>query len=138
MRSQFNEEKQQLQSTEDETLQKQLQDAEERVASLESQLQKLEEEKEKKRLERLEARKNVKKLSDTGFQGALKKAVSTRLTEEGSGDEIEQDEEEVSPEVIQKALSAKEINRAKLAAARKRDAEKYGEEYVDVTDDDLK
>lgn len=100
--------------------------------------QKLEEEKEKKRLERLEARKNVKKLSDTGFQGALKKAVSTRLTEEGSGDEIEQDEEEVSPEVIQKALSAKEINRAKLAAARKRDAEKYGEEYVDVTDDDLK
>lgn len=34
--------------------------------------------------------------------------------------------------------SQKEINRKKLAEARKRDAEKYGEEYVDVTDDDLK
>ena len=37
-----------------------------------------------------------------------------------------------------KAMSQKEINRQKLAAARKRDAEKYGEEYVDVTDEDLK
>lgn len=40
--------------------------------------------------------------------------------------------------MVEKALSAKEINRAKLAAARRRDAEKYGEEYVEVTDDDLK
>lgn len=39
---------------------------------------------------------------------------------------------------IEKALSQKEINRLKLAAARKRDAEKYGEEYKEVTDDDLK
>lgn len=35
------------------------------------------------------------------------------------------------------ALSQKEINRRKLAEARKRDAEKYGETYADVTDDDL-
>lgn len=35
------------------------------------------------------------------------------------------------------ALSQKEINRQKLAAARKRDAEKYGEEYVEVQDKDL-
>ena len=35
-------------------------------------------------------------------------------------------------------LSQKEINRRKLAAARKRDAERYGDEYVDATDDDLK
>ena len=35
-------------------------------------------------------------------------------------------------------LTQKEINRRKLAEARRRDAEKYGEEYVDVTDDDLK
>lgn len=41
-------------------------------------------------------------------------------------------------ETMQKALTAKELNRRKLAAARKRDAEKYGEEYVEVTDDDLK
>lgn len=32
----------------------------------------------------------------------------------------------------------KEANRKKLAEARKRSAEKYGEEYVEVTDDDLK
>ena len=38
----------------------------------------------------------------------------------------------------EKALTQKEINRMKLATARKRDAEKYGEEYVEVTDDDLK
>lgn len=40
-------------------------------------------------------------------------------------------------EAKKKALSQKEINRQKLAAARKRDAEKYGEAYEEVTDDDL-
>ncbi len=35
-------------------------------------------------------------------------------------------------------LSKKELNKRKLAEARKRSAEKYGEEYVEVTDDDLK
>ena len=34
-------------------------------------------------------------------------------------------------------LSAKEINRRKLAEARRRDAEKYGETYVEVSDKDL-
>ncbi len=37
----------------------------------------------------------------------------------------------------QSALSKKELNRRKLAEARKRDAEKYGEDYAEVTDDDL-
>ena len=31
-----------------------------------------------------------------------------------------------------------DLNRRRLAEARRRDAEKYGEEYVEVTDDDLK
>lgn len=35
-------------------------------------------------------------------------------------------------------LTAKEINRRRLAEARRRDAEKYGEEYIEVTDDDLR
>lgn len=35
-------------------------------------------------------------------------------------------------------LSQKEANRRKLAEARKRNAEKYGDTYVEVTDDDLK
>ena len=34
-------------------------------------------------------------------------------------------------------MTAKEANRRKLAEARKRDAERYGEEYVEVTDEDL-
>ena len=38
----------------------------------------------------------------------------------------------------EKALSQKEINRRKLAEARRRNAEKYGDEYVEVTDEDLK
>ncbi|MEG1686277.1 MAG: YidC/Oxa1 family membrane protein insertase [Angelakisella sp.] len=42
-------------------------------------------------------------------------------------------------EVDEKALSAKEINRQKLAEARRRNAEKYGDyDTTDVTDDDLK
>lgn len=41
-------------------------------------------------------------------------------------------------EVKEKVLSQKEVNRKKLAEARKRDAERYGEEYVEVTDDDLR
>ena len=44
---------------------------------------------------------------------------------------------EISDEELEKAMSEKERNRAKLAAARKRDALKYGEEYVEVTDKDL-
>ena len=35
-------------------------------------------------------------------------------------------------------LSQKEINRRKLAEARRRNAEKYGDTYVEVTDEDLK
>lgn len=38
----------------------------------------------------------------------------------------------------EKGLSKKEIERRKLAAARARDAKRYGEEYVEVTDEDLK
>ena len=45
--------------------------------------------------------------------------------------------EVVAKEDREKVMTAKEINRAKLAEARKRDAEKYGEEYVEVTDEDL-
>ncbi|WRS26771.1 YidC/Oxa1 family membrane protein insertase [Oscillospiraceae bacterium MB08-C2-2] len=37
-----------------------------------------------------------------------------------------------------KAMTQKELNRRKLAEARQRDAERYGEEYADVTDEDLK
>lgn len=41
-------------------------------------------------------------------------------------------------EISEKNLSQKEINRRKLAEARRRDALKYGEEYIEVTDEDVK
>lgn len=44
---------------------------------------------------------------------------------------------ELSKEEKAQTMTAKEINRQKLAEARRRDAEKYGEEYVEVTDEDL-
>lgn len=47
-------------------------------------------------------------------------------------------EGKVEEKEVEEALSQKEINRRKLAEARRRDAERYGEEYVEVTDEDLK
>lgn len=47
-------------------------------------------------------------------------------------------EDKGSGALSEKAMSQKETNRRKLAEARKRDAEKYGEEYAEVTDEDLK
>jgi YidC/Oxa1 family membrane protein insertase len=72
--------------------------------------QELEERQERERLERIEAKKQLREAAKKGS---------------------------VNGEELPKALSAKELNRRKLAEARKRDAEKYGEEYVEVTDDDL-
>lgn len=40
--------------------------------------------------------------------------------------------------ISEAALTQKELDRKRLAEARRRDAEKYGETYVDVNDDDLK
>ena len=70
-----------------------------------------EEKAEQERQERIEARKKLKEQKEAGGTEA-----------------------EAEPA----ALSQKEINRRKLAEARKRDAELYGEEYVEVTDDDLR
>ncbi|MFA9379477.1 MAG: hypothetical protein ACERKO_00310, partial [Acetanaerobacterium sp.] len=39
---------------------------------------------------------------------------------------------------VEENLSQKELDRRRLAEARRRDAERYGEVYVDVTEDDLK
>ena len=58
----------------------------------------------------------------------LEKAERAKRREEAKANEAE---------AKHKALSQKEINRQKLAEARRRDAEKYGEVYVEVTDKDL-
>lgn len=73
----------------------------------------MEAKKEEKRRQRAEAKEKLKKLQD--------------YREEG--EEIPETEE---------LLSKKEAQRRKLAEARRRDAEKYGEKYVEVTDEDLK
>lgn len=39
---------------------------------------------------------------------------------------------------LEKSMNKKQLNRQKLNEARKRDAIKYGEEYIEVTDEDLK
>lgn len=72
--------------------------------------------KEEKRKQRVEARERLKKIQ---------------------GDVKDVKEEAYVPET-EETLSKKEEERRKLAEARRRDAEKYGEKYVEVTDDDLK
>ena len=52
--------------------------------------------------------------------------------------ELQNGKKDYSEAENEENLNKKEINKRKLAEARKRDAEKYGEEYVEVTDDDLK
>jgi YidC/Oxa1 family membrane protein insertase len=68
-----------------------------------------------------------------------KKARGQAITEADlTGDFDEDDEDEPAKEDRFAGMSQKEINRIKLAEARKRDAERYGEEYIEVTDEDLK
>ena len=61
------------------------------------------------------------------------RSEAKKRAKERAGKEPDPDEP-----VDEKALSQKEINRRKLAAARRRDAERYGEEYVEATDEDVK
>ena len=85
-----------------------------------------EERQERERQERIEAKKLAKQ--------AVKEA-RTGKDSKGSKDSKEPSEAIV---IDEKALTQKELNRRKLAEARRRDAERYGEEYVEVTDEDLK
>ena len=98
----------------------------------------LEAQREAERQEKIEARKAAKeKQAEKNRQAAeaakagKKRNAPVEVEEETLIDLVENDE------VDEKALSQKEINRMKLAAARRRDAERYGEEYVDVSDEDL-
>lgn len=69
------------------------------------------------------------------------KAAEAELRERERQERIEQKKKAKEENVSNSnegGLSQKEITRRKLAAARKRDAERYGEEFVDVTDEDVK
>lgn len=92
---------------------------------------------EKQRLER-EERIEAKKLARENSVELEKQqhAEGKGKGKSGKAKDIPETEEEIV--IDEKALSQKELARRKLAAARKRDAEKYGEEYVEVTDEDLR
>lgn len=67
-----------------------------------------------------------------------RKAAMVLRTGEGEVVKDSVDLEEKTGVYKGEVLPLKEINRRRLADARRRDAEKYGEEYVEVTDEDLK
>jgi len=83
----------------------------------------------------------LNKVMNPAEAAAKAKAEEETLRELERAERIEKKKkakEQGNSENSEAALSQKEIARRKLAAARKRDAERYGEEYVDVTDDDVK
>ncbi len=98
----------------------------------------LEAQREQERQEKIEARREAKeKQAERNRQAAeaaktaKKGRKPVKVEEETLVDLAEEDE------IDDKALTQKEINRMKLAAARRRDAERYGDEYVEVEDSDL-
>ena len=99
----------------------------------------LEAQREAERQEKIEARKAAKEKQAAQNRAAAAAAQSVKKGRKHAAPVREQTLVEMAEdeEIDEKALSQKEINRMKLAAARRRDAEKYGEEYVDVTDHDL-
>ena len=82
---------------------------------------------EKEKEERKEKRKKLRE------QAAVYKAYKSGGTLPSGDAEVAKPEE-----LTEEGLTKKELDRKRLAEARKRDAEKYGEVYVDVTDEDLK
>lgn len=68
---------------------------------------------------------------------AKQEAEERREKERQERIEAKKKAREGDAEAKAKAKSQKEINRQKLAQARKQDAEKYGDVYTEVTDDDL-
>ena len=86
------------------------------------------------REEKLRAAGKLKKKQPSKFRQAMMAAQEQQAAAKGGA----RPSAPVTDDPQYEGLSQKEINRRRLAAARKRDAEKYGEEYVEVTDDDLK
>jgi YidC/Oxa1 family membrane protein insertase len=95
-------------------------------AEYEEQVRKVEEQKKKDREER-KKRNGGKKLPE-------------EIEEEKEAEAEAKRKAPATPDAEKAAeayMTSKELNRKRLAEARKRDAEKYGEEYIEVTDQDL-
>lgn len=81
----------------------------------------------------------LNKIMNPAEEIAKAKAIEEELRERERLERIEQKKKAKEENSQSESnLSQKELTRRKLAAARKRDAERYGEEYVDVTDEDVK
>lgn len=77
---------------------------------------------------------NPKEALEKAKQEAAERAEQAKLERQEAKRRAKEEQGELSAA----GMTQKEINRQKLAAARKRDAEKYGETYKEVSDDDLK
>ena len=71
------------------------------------------------------------------FEEKMALEAEQKKAERAQRKQMKENKETLSPEEEKLTLTEKELNRRRLAEARKRDAEKYGEEYVEVTDKDL-
>lgn len=97
-----------------------------------------EEERRKKQEAKAKLRANMteaERQREDALEAARQQKGKARAEAENKAAEIKGEADEA---LLAEALSEKEKNRRKLAEARRRDAERYGEEYVEVTDDDLK
>lgn len=81
----------------------------------------------------------LNKVMNPAEEIAKAKALQEEMKEKERLERIEAKKyaKEHQSELSEKAMSQKELNRKKLAAARRRDAERYGEDYVEATDKDL-
>ena len=95
-------------------------------AEYEEQVCKVEEQKKKEREERKKRNGGAK--------------LPEEIEEEKAAQEEARRKKPATPDAQKAAeayMTSKELNRKRLAEARKRDAEKYGDEYIEVTDQDL-
>ncbi|MEG1850361.1 MAG: hypothetical protein RR197_07355, partial [Oscillospiraceae bacterium] len=93
-----------------------------------------EERRELERLERIEAKRVAREQAQAREE--QRQADLAKKGKKGAAAAVPEDFDLDAP-IDERGLSQKEINRRKLARARKRDAERYGEEYVAATDDDI-
>jgi len=95
-------------------------------AEYEEQVRRVEEQKRKDREER-KKRNGGKKLPEE-IEEEKEAAAAAKRKQAATPD---------AKKAAEAYMTSKELNRKRLAEARKRDAEKYGEEYIEVTDQDL-
>lgn len=88
------------------------------------------------KFERDKAAGKIKEKKPSKLRQAMLAAQEQQAAQQGQGEAKKRPLPAQHEGMTQKEIN--ELNRRRLAEARRRDAEKYGEEYVEVTDEDLK